>query len=136
VLKKHFNLHPYKKTARELKEGDSGKSGEYCRWFRDVITANGEDILDVTFFTDGACFHLSGYAKQCSRVWSATNSHEIKDAPLHDQKVGEWGAISRNRIIGTIFFGDVINLELYCEVILCLFIGYLNGDKTVLRIVQ
>jgi hypothetical protein len=122
--------------VHELKERNSVKRVEYCPWLRGVITANGEDILDVMFFTDGAWFHLSDYAKQCSRVWSATNPHEIKDAPLHDQKVGVWGAISRNQIIGTILFGDVINLELYCEVILCLFIGYLNGDRTVLRIVQ
>jgi hypothetical protein len=27
---------------------------EYCRWFRDVITANGEDILDIIFFIDEA----------------------------------------------------------------------------------
>jgi hypothetical protein len=36
------------------------KRAEYCRWFRDVITDNGEGILAVTFFTDEAWFHLSG----------------------------------------------------------------------------
>jgi hypothetical protein len=57
-----------------LKERDSVKGAEYCLWFRDVITANGGDILDATFFTDEALFHFSGYVNgQNSRVWSATN---------------------------------------------------------------
>jgi hypothetical protein len=37
------------------------KRVEYCPWFRDVIIANGEDILDVTYFADEAWFQLSGY---------------------------------------------------------------------------
>jgi hypothetical protein len=31
------------------------KHVKYSQWFRDVITANGEDILDVTFFTVELC---------------------------------------------------------------------------------
>jgi hypothetical protein len=61
VLKKHLLLHPYKITSvHKLKERDV-RWVKYCWWFRDVITANGEDILDVTFFTSAAWFHLSGY---------------------------------------------------------------------------
>jgi hypothetical protein len=62
ALKKHLHLHPYRITSvDELKERDSVTRVEYCRWFRDIITASGEDILDVTFFTDEAWFHLLGY---------------------------------------------------------------------------
>jgi hypothetical protein len=94
------------------------------------LPANGEDILDITFFTDEAWLHLSGYVNsQNSCVWSATNPHEIKDAPLHDQKVGVRGAISRNRIIGPLFFDDTVNSERYCEMILYPFIGHLNEDE-------
>jgi hypothetical protein len=46
-------------SVHELKERDV-KHVEYCRWFRGVITANGEDIMDVTFFIVEAWFHLSG----------------------------------------------------------------------------
>jgi hypothetical protein len=77
-----------------LKERDNVTRAEYFLWFRDVITANGDDILDVTFFTDEALFHFSSYVNsQNSHVWSATNPHEIKDTQSHDEKVGVWCAI-------------------------------------------
>jgi hypothetical protein len=77
VVKKHLHLHPYKITlVHESKEKDNVKRVEYCQWFRDLITANGADILDVTFFTDEAWFHLSSYVNsQKSRVWLVTNPH-------------------------------------------------------------
>jgi hypothetical protein len=104
---------------------------------RDVLTANGEDILDVTFFTDEAWFHLSGYVNsQNSRVWSATTPHEIKDTPFRDLKVGVWCPISRNRIIVPIFLDDTINSERYCEAILHPFIGHLNEDEIASGYVQ
>jgi hypothetical protein len=51
------------------------------------------------FFANEAWFYFSGYVNsQKSRVCSATNSREIKDTQLHNQKVGVWCAISRNLI--------------------------------------
>jgi hypothetical protein len=38
--------------VHELKERDNVKRVEYCRGIGDVITANGEDIPDATFFND------------------------------------------------------------------------------------
>jgi hypothetical protein len=92
ALKEHLHLHPCRITSvQELKERDNVRRVEYCRWFRDWITASGEDILDVTFFADEARFHLYGCANsQNSHVWSATNPLDIKDTPLHNQKVGVW----------------------------------------------
>jgi hypothetical protein len=50
VLKNHLHLHPYKIIpVHELRERGNMKLVEY---FRDIITANGDDILDVTSFTD------------------------------------------------------------------------------------
>jgi hypothetical protein len=95
---------------QELEELASVKRGQYWRWFRDVTTANGDD-MDVTFLTDEVWFYLSGYVSQNSRVWSATNPYEFKDTPLHDQKVGVWRSTSRNLIIGPISFDDTINSE-------------------------
>jgi hypothetical protein len=101
MLKKHLHLHPWEVTSKnELKVGDSAKRAEYCWWFRDVITANAEDILDVTFITHRAHIHISGYvSSQNSPVWSPTNPHDITDTPLRDQKVGVRCAISWYRII-------------------------------------
>jgi hypothetical protein len=83
VLKKHLHLRPCKVTSvHGLKERDTVKRVEYCGWFSDIITANGEDILDVTIHTDETLFHFFGYVNsQNSRVWSATNRHDIKDTP-------------------------------------------------------
>lgn len=62
-------------------------------------------MLDVTFFTDEAWFHLSGYVNsQNSRLWSSDNPLSVHKTPLHDKKVGVWVAISRHRIVGPIFF--------------------------------
>jgi hypothetical protein len=101
MLKKHLHLRPCEATSiNELKVEENFKRAEYCRWLRDVITAKGEYILDITFITYEAYFHVSGYVNsQINRVWSATNPHEIKDIPLHDRKVGVWYAMSRSRII-------------------------------------
>jgi len=70
ALKRSLRLHPYKITAvHELKPGDSAKQVAYCKWFLEFIDREGEDILNITFFTDEAYFHLSGYINsQNSRV--------------------------------------------------------------------
>jgi hypothetical protein len=124
VLKKHLHLHLYKITSvHELKEKASIKCVEYCEWFSDINTANGEDILGIIFFTDDVWFHLSNYVNnQNSHICSTTNPHEIKVTPLHDQKVGMWCTISQNWIIGSIFFDDIISLQCYYEAILYPFI--------------
>jgi hypothetical protein len=117
-------------SVHALKAGDGVKRAEYCRRFRDGITANGEDMLHVTSLTDETCFHLSGYVNnQNSHVWLATNPHEIKDTPLHDPKVGVWIVISRTRIISPLFFDDVISWERYYEVVLYPFMGHLNEEE-------
>jgi hypothetical protein len=95
VLKKHLHLHPYKIiSAHELRERANIKCAEY---FRDVITVNGEDIMDVR------SFHQWGVI---SFIWllltAKTNAFSqwlicmSKDTPLHDQKFGVWCATSWN----------------------------------------
>ena len=105
ALKKLLFLHPYKITAvHELKPGDSAKRVAYCKWFLDFLGLEGEGILDVTFFTDEAYFHLLGYiSSQNSRVWCAHNPHAFHESPLHGEKIGVWVGMSRRRIVGPIF---------------------------------
>jgi hypothetical protein len=55
VPKEHLCLFPCKITSmHELKERGSVRCVEYCQRFRDIITANGEDVLHVTFFVNDA----------------------------------------------------------------------------------
>jgi hypothetical protein len=59
----------------------------------------------LTFFTDEAWFHLSGYiSAQNSKYWRSINPKQTFEVPLHDQKIGVWCAITASRIAGPIFF--------------------------------
>lgn len=128
AVKKKLKLFPYKVTAmQELKPTDPGKRLEYCEWFNNFIQQNGIDVLDETFFTDEAWFHLSGYMNsQNSRMWNTENPFCIHEEPLHSAKIGVWIGISRRRIVGPIFFNGTINAQRYCTDILYPFIGELE----------
>jgi hypothetical protein len=49
---------------------------EYCNWFQNHL--NNDHLLDVSFFSDEAWFHLSEYVNsQNFRIWSAQNPHQF-----------------------------------------------------------
>jgi hypothetical protein len=126
VFKKHPKLHPYKITSvHEMKE-----HVQYCRWFWDFLTANEEDIMDITCFSDEAWFHLSGYINsQNSHVWLAVNPHAIHGTPLNDQKVGVWCTISWSWVIGPTYFDNAIDSDHYHHMTLYPSIDQLNEDE-------
>lgn len=103
ILKKDIHLYPYRlMSVQQLQEIDYPQRVEYCHWFQNTLN---DDLLDKTFFTDEAWFHLEGYVNsQNMRLWSSEKPNFIEEAPLHPQKVGVWAAISRRRIIGPYFF--------------------------------
>jgi hypothetical protein len=107
-------IHAYHITAvHELKEPDREKHVAYCRWLQAFLNEH-PGILDFVWLTDEAWFHLSGYVNsQNTRVWAAENPHVYHEEPLHPLKVGVWCAISRRRIIGPIFFEEIVNTEVY-----------------------
>ena len=131
AVRRELKLFPYKIMAvQELKTTGHEKRLRYCRWFNRFIEENTADVLDVTFFTDEAWFHLSGYINsQNSRLWSSDNPHSLHETPLHDKKVGVWVAISRRRMVGPTFFMNTINSERYCSDILHAFIGQMTSDE-------
>ena len=106
---------PYKVSViHEFKAQDTKKRVIFCRWFQQFIDMNGENILNDTFFTDEAWFHLSVYTNtQNSRSWATESPHETFEKPLHDQKIGVWCAVSRSRIIEPIFFDSTANSNRY-----------------------
>ncbi|CAI9731261.1 Hypothetical predicted protein [Octopus vulgaris] len=56
-----LKFFPYKvHVVHELKPQDSEKRVLFCRWFENFILEKGENILNHTFFSDEAWFHLSG----------------------------------------------------------------------------
>jgi hypothetical protein len=102
-LKEDLHLFPYRLTAvQELHVNDLPQRLNYCQWFLNTIP---DDVLEKTFFTDEAYFHLSGYVNsQNMRMWSSQNPHFFTEAPHYPQKIGVWAAISQRRIIGPYFF--------------------------------
>lgn len=129
ILKKDLNMHPYKMQAHQaLLPADHPRRLAYCHWF--VNNLMNDDLLDLTFFSDEAWFHLSGYINsQNMRMWSNDNPHVFTESPLHAQKIGVWMAVSRRRIIGPIFFDFTVNAERYRHNFLAEFVQQLNDDE-------
>jgi hypothetical protein len=83
----------------------------------------------MCFFADEAWFHLSAYLNsQNSRFWSSENPRLFHEVPLRSQKIGCWCAISRKRIVGSIFFSETVTAE-KCQVIIMQFISLLNEEE-------
>lgn len=129
ALRKTLKLHPYKISCyHELKEADYEKRVQFCRWFRQFL--DNDDVLNKTFFSDEAWFHLSGYVNsQNYRHWSSDNPHEFIEKPLHSIKTGVWCAMSRRRIIGPIFFHETINAERYWKNLIVPFLDELTREE-------
>lgn len=99
-------MHPYKVSVfQQLYDLDFEQRLNYCHWFNENI--NDDNILDLTFYSDEAWFHLSGYVNnQNYRTWSTDNPHTFIETSLHPIKIGLWIAMSRRRIVGPIFFNE------------------------------
>jgi hypothetical protein len=64
--------------AQELRPPDAEKRLQYFEWF----IRNDVSILDKTFCTDEAWFHLNGYIKsQNTRIWATENPHTLHEVP-------------------------------------------------------
>ena len=100
----------------------------YYEWFTNLF---GEDeLLDITWYSVEAWFHLRGYVNsQNTRIWATEHPHEIHKVPLHSEKTGAWWAISRRRIIGPIFFHETLNTVHYLE-IFNEFVDQLDDDSS------
>lgn len=128
ILKKDLNMYPYKmQSFQALLQTDHPRRLAYCQWFNNLMN---NDLLNLTFFSDEAWFHLSGYVNsQNMRMWSTDNPHFFVESPLHTQKIGVWVAVSRRRIIGPIFYNFTVNAERYRNNILNEFVEQLDEDE-------
>ncbi|RZC35577.1 hypothetical protein BDFB_015143 [Asbolus verrucosus] len=103
LLKRNLDMHLYKmQSYQALLPADHPRRLAYCYWFNNNLM--NDELLNLTFFSDEAWFHLSGYINsQNMRMWSTDNPHIFIESPLHAQKIGVWMAVSRRRIIGPFF---------------------------------
>ena len=111
---KHAKIQSYRVTSvHELQEPDKIKHVWYCNWLFNFVEIN-PDILKVTWFTNEAWFHVSGYVNsQNTRVWASENPRVFLELSLHPEKVWVWCAIYGQRIIGPIFFEETVNTIVY-----------------------
>lgn len=84
ILKKDLSMFPYKmQMFHQLLPRDFQSRINYCQWFLNNI--NNNDILNLTWFTDEAWFHLDGYLNsQNMRTWATDNPHMFVETPLHE----------------------------------------------------
>lgn len=129
VLKQDIGMHPYKvQMFQELLPPDYDKRIQYCQWFTENL--NNNDVLNKTFFSDEAWFHLNGYINaQNMRMWGTENPHYFREATMHPVKIGVWLAVSRRRIVGPIFFEETLNAENYRNIMLEPFLNQLHDDE-------
>jgi hypothetical protein len=99
ILKKSLRLRPYQfGMVQKLHPPDYLQRIQFCNWYNNNLLDN-VDQQDITFFSDEAWFHLSGFINsQHYRTWSAHNPHNVIQVPLHPLKIGVWVAMSRRRI--------------------------------------
>jgi hypothetical protein len=85
---KTLHLWPYKIThVQVIEEGDYGRMHfvTSCEQYMTVFFF----YQKLTFFTDEAWFHLSGYfSAKNNWYWSSINQRQTCEVPLHDQKIG------------------------------------------------
>jgi len=121
VLKKHLKLQPYKITSvHELKEYDNFKHMQYCRWFQGFLTANGKDILDITFL-------MMKHGSIYQGTWTLKTA--MCGQELIYMQLRRHCVISQSWVIGPIFFENTIDPEHYHDMILYPFIGQLTEDR-------
>jgi hypothetical protein len=74
----------------------------FCKWSLEAVH---DGILDpeLTFFTDEAWSHLSGYISTQNRYLSSINLRQTSEVPIHDWRNGVWCAVTATRIVGPMF---------------------------------
>jgi hypothetical protein len=105
-----LKLRPYKTTViNTLQQRNPVSRVHFYSWFLQSVIKS-EINPRLTFFSDGACFHLQGYINtQNNCYWSSQNPHLTHEVPLHPVKV----AVSARRIVIPVSFNETINCERY-----------------------
>lgn len=108
IVKKKLFLHPYKiQICQKLQPGDFDRRVQFCEWLLQKL--EDPDFLGGLIMSDEAHFSLSGYVnKQNMRFWAKENPMEIKDVPLHSERVTVWCGFMEGCIIGPYFFENDI----------------------------
>ena len=109
-----LHFHAYRvKMVQEIKPLDIEKRFRYCQWFKKFIRSS-INILDTTFFSDEARFHLSGYVNgQNFRFWSTTNLHSVMQKPFYILKKLAYGVLHHAKGLLDFCFSNQLLMVLY-----------------------
>lgn len=115
ILHDDLHLKPYKYHQwHKLESGDHEKRLNFASWF-----LNEPQITnDYLICSDEAYFYLTlPLNNQNNRIWSESQPCVGVEAPLHDQKILVWCAISAKRIFGPYYFENSVNQHNYLEML-------------------
>ena len=115
ILRDDLMLYPYSVHVRhELKAADYARRLNFADW----VVNKAQIPHDSIVCTDEAWFCLTEAAnKQNDRLWLDSTPEDAIEAPLHDQKVMVWCAISASKLYGPYFFETTVNGDVYLDML-------------------
>jgi hypothetical protein len=90
ILQKDLKFHPYKmRVVQELRATDYEQREDFAIRMQVLFEEN-----EITIMSDEAHFHLSGEVNKPNlRYWASENPLNIREKPLHPERVTVWCAI-------------------------------------------
>jgi hypothetical protein len=79
-----------------------------------VLLEDSSGVLNVTWFSDEAHFHLDGYVnKKNVRFWASENLRLTVANPVHPERLILWYALSNIGIFGTMFISGTATSDIH-----------------------
>ncbi len=124
-------MNPYRMFCpQELKGANRPCGLYYVNWMLNFIYKYDIQALDRVFFFDKVWFHISGYINaQNYHTWSMTKPHVYHKSLLHPLKISMWYALSRDKIIGPMFFNKTVNSVEYQRTITDFIVNLLVEER-------
>lgn len=118
ILKKH-KFHPYKlHISQTLRPNDHIRRSEFCRWFINKITQNG-DFVNRVLWTDESYFSNCGlFNRHNEHHWAQENPHVV--IPRRNQVrfgFNVFCGILGNRLVGPVIFDGNLTAQKYLEIL-------------------
>jgi hypothetical protein len=103
--------------SRSLSEDRITRCYAFGRDYRALLEEN-LSVLNVTWFSNEAHFHLDGYVNnQNVRFWASGNSGRTVANRLHPERVTVWCALLSVGIFWPVFIDGVISSEVYLSLL-------------------
>ena len=107
ILHKDLNFHMHKiAIVQELNDRDMAKRRISSEQLLEMLNDD-DDVINTLLMIDEAHFHLSGYVnKQNYHYWAPENPQELRQCPLHSERLIVWCGMASFGVLGPYFFED------------------------------